>query len=53
VLRHEFVVGDVATSLVSLGRLYQLGWRIGRSNGQLCLKDPSKKVDSTGESLLH
>ena len=45
VLRHEFVVGDVTTSLISLGQLYQLGWRIGDSNGQLCLKDPSKKVE--------
>ena len=45
VLRHEFVVGDVTTSLISLGQLYQLGWRIRDSNGQLCLKDPSKKVE--------
>ena len=45
VLRHEFVVGDLTTSLISLGQLYQLGWRIGDSNGQLCLKDPSKKVE--------
>ena len=37
VLRHEFVVGDVTTSLISLGQLYQLGWRIGDSDGQLCL----------------
>ena len=45
VLRREFVVGDVTTSLISLGQLYQLGWRIGASNGQLFLKDPSKKVE--------
>ena len=45
VLRHEFVVGDVTTSLISLGQLYQLGWRIGDSDGQLCLRDPSKKVE--------
>ncbi len=45
VLRHQFVVGDVTTSLISLGQLYQLGWRIGENNnGQLCLKDPNKKV---------
>ena len=45
VLRHEFVVGDVTTSLISLGQLYQLGWKIGDSDGQLCLRDPSKKVE--------
>ena len=46
VLRHQFVVGDVTTSLISLGQLYQLGWRIEEdSNGQLCLKDPSKNVE--------
>ena len=46
VLRHQFVVGDVTTSLISLGQLYQLGWRIEEDgNGQLCLKDPSKNVE--------
>ena len=46
VLRHQFVVGDVTTSLISLGQLYQLGWRIEEDgNGQFCLKDPSKNVE--------
>ena len=47
VLRHQFVVGDVKTSLISLGQLYQLGWRITEAQGseQLCLVDPEKAVE--------
>ena len=47
VLRHQFVVGDVTTSLISLGQLYQLGWRITEAQGseQLCLVDPEKAVE--------
>lgn len=45
VLRHEYVVGDVTTSLISFAHLYQLSWRILNSNGQLCLKDLSKKIE--------
>ena len=38
---------NVSTSLISLGQLYQLGWRIEEdNNGQLCLKDPSKNVET-------
>ena len=47
VLRHQFVVGDVTTSLISLGQLYQLGWRITEAQGsdKLCLVDPEKAVE--------
>ena len=47
VLRHQFVVGDVPTSLISLGQLYQLGWRITEAQGsdKLCLVDPEKAVE--------
>jgi len=47
VLRHQFVVGDVTTSLISLGQLYQLGWRITEAQGseQLCLVDPERAVE--------
>ena len=47
VLRHQFVVGDVTTSLISLGQLYQPGWRITEAQGseQLCLVDPERAVE--------
>ena len=47
VLRHQFVVGEVTTSLISLGQLYQLGWRITEAQGtdKLCLVDPEKAVE--------
>ena len=47
ILRHQFVVGDVTTSLLSLGQLYQLGWRLheAQDSEQLCLVDPSRRVE--------
>ena len=47
VLRHQFVVGEVTTSLISLGQLYQLGWRITEAQGtdKLCLVDPERAVE--------
>ena len=47
VLRHQFVVGDVTASLISLGQLYQLGWRITEAQGtdKLCLVDPERAVE--------
>ena len=58
VLRHQFVVGDVTTSLISLGQLYQLGWIITEAQGtdKLCLVNPKKAVEipvHLEESLLH
>ena len=46
VLRHQLVVCDVTTSLLSLGQLYQLGWRLHEAQDaeQLCLVDPSRCV---------
>ena len=44
-LRHEFIVGDVTTGLVSLGQLYQAGWRIdGEGNIELFLVDPQDQI---------
>ena len=47
ILLHHFVVGDVTTSLLSLGQLYQLGWRLheAQDSEQLCLVDPSRRVE--------
>lgn len=41
------MVGDVTTSLLSLGQLYQLGWRLheAQDSEQLCLVDPSRRVE--------
>ena len=40
-LRHEFIVGDVTTGLVSLGQLYQAGWKTdSEGSGELFLIDP-------------
>ena len=44
-LRHEFIIGDVTTGLLSLGQLYQSGWKVDSSDGgQLFLEDPNKQV---------
>ena len=44
-LRHEFIVGDVTTGLVSLGQLYQAGWKVTNSDGgNLFLTDPNEEV---------
>jgi hypothetical protein len=44
-LRHEFIIGDVTTGLLSLGQLYQSGWKVdGSDEGQLLLEDPNKQV---------
>ena len=44
-LRHEFIVGNVTTGLVSLGQLYQAGWKVSNSgDGKLFLTDPNEEV---------
>ena len=44
-LRHEFIIGDVTTALLSLGKFYQSGWKVdGSDEGQLFLEDPNKQV---------
>ena len=44
-LRHEFIVGDVTTGLVSLGQLYQAGWKIdGEGSNELFLIDPQDQI---------
>ena len=44
-LRHEFIIGDVTTGLLSLGKLYQSGWKVdGSDEGHLFLEDPNKQV---------
>ena len=44
-LRHEFIVGDVTTGLVSLGELYQAGWKIdGEGSNELFLIDPQDQI---------
>ena len=46
-LHHEFIVGDATTGLVSLGQLYQAGWKIdGEGSGELFLIDPRHKIKS-------
>lgn len=53
IFRHQFVVGDVTTSLLSLGQVYQFRWRLhdAQDSEQLCLADPSRRVE-TVESRL-
>jgi hypothetical protein len=44
-LRIEFIIGDVTTGLLSLGKLYQSGWIVdGSDEGHLFLEDPNKQV---------
>ena len=44
-LPHEFIVGDVTTGLVSLGQLYQAGWKIdGEGSNELFLIDPQDQI---------
>ena len=44
-LRHEFIVGDVTTGLLSLGQLYQSGWKISpETDDGLFLIDPHDEV---------
>ena len=44
-LRHEFIVGDVPSGLLSLGQLYQSGWKIiSEESDDLYLVDPNREV---------
>ena len=44
-LRHQFIIGDVTTGLVSLGQLYQAGWKICGDGDELVLTDPNDEVN--------
>lgn len=44
-LRHQFIIGDVTTGLVSLGQLYQAGWKICGDGDELVLTDPNEEVN--------
>ena len=44
-LRHQFLIGDVTTGLVSLGQLYQAGWKICGDGDELVLTDPNDEVN--------
>ena len=47
-LRHQFIIGDVTTGLVSLGQLYQAGWKICGDGDELVLTDPNDEVNIPG-----
>ena len=44
-LEHSFLIADVKSCILSLGQLYQNGWRVRQMDeGNLCLESPCKEL---------
>ena len=43
-LRHQFIVGDVKSCILSWGELYKRGWSVAQENNGLVLKSPQGEV---------
>ena len=43
-LRHQFIVGDMKSCILSLGELYRRGWSVAQESNGLVLKSPEGEV---------